>query len=420
MRHSGAWALAIAASACLPVSRAAEPDFGRLSGRIWSVGRDWRTVGATGETVGFRPLDEYLSVGWADVGVRGLNLDLLVRGRGDVRLEGSDDDEIDLLNARVVWKGALRGVDLAFGRQYLIWGNGYYNFDGVRLDWRPRGRWGALAFAGAPLGFQEHNRPASGGRTLGAGVSYERPLVERYALMVERQALSGDILRQRLAVDLRRTLGRRWEGYASADYNDGIGRWGDLLAGTRARFGRRLRLGAEWMRYLPDFPLDSIFNVFPVEPFTEARAEAGWEGRAGSGVWVRAGEQRFEHSSALRRSRPFVEVTLRPPRSKGRHLEATLFHASGYGGDRRGIRVSGGTSLWWPGWSIRGGADLHDFRNPYRLVEREKAVSAWGRVEWQSARRWNAWLEGRQQWSVLDRREFEAAAGAGLRFGGPG
>lgn len=417
-RGQGAFILGILLSAAPPQGAAAASEYGRLSGRLWAVGRDWRTVAATGEAAGFRPLDEYLSVAWADVGVRGLDLDLFMRGRGDLRREGGADDEVDIMSARIAWRGVRPGLDLTLGRQYLVWGHGYYNFDGLRLDWRWRRGWGVLAFAGSPLGFQEHASIRSDGRTVGAGVSFERPLLERYALIAERQTLGGDVTRQRLSIDLRRAFGLRLTGYGSADWNDALGRWGDVLAGVQARVSRRVRAGAEWMRYLPDFPLDSIFNFFPVEPFTESRVEAGWEGRAGSGAWLRAGRQRFERAAVRERDRAFVEITLRPPRRRGRWVEGTIFQVSGYGGDRRGARVSGGWPLPWRGLALRGGADLHDFRNPFRLVERDSAVSAWGRLEWQAPRGWSAWVEGRQQWSVLGRRELEAAAGAGLRFGG--
>lgn len=402
---------------CLAPAAAADAEYGRLSGRVWMVGRDYRTVGGPGGAVGLRPLDGYLSVTWADVGVRGFDMDLMLRGVADLRQEGAADDQVDLMSLRVLWRGARPGLDLTLGRQFLVWGNGYYNFDGLRVDWRWRRGWGALAFAGLPLGFQEHASLRSEGRTYGAGVSYERPLIERYVIMAERQTLDGDLSRQRLSVDLRRTFGLRVTGYGSADYNDALDRFGDVLAGVQARLGRHLRAGAEWMRYLPEFPLESIFNTFDVQPFTESRVEAGWEGSARSGAWVRVGRQRFERTDVRERERYFTELTLRPPRRRGPWIEATLFQVSGYGGDRRGARVSAGGPLPWRGLSIRGGADLHDFRNPFRLVERDEAVSAWGRVDWQAPRGWSAWVEGRQQWSVLGRREFEAAAGAGLRFG---
>jgi hypothetical protein len=36
------------------------------------------------------------------------------------------------------------------------WGNCYYNFDGLRLDWRWRRGWGAMAFADAPPSEEIH------------------------------------------------------------------------------------------------------------------------------------------------------------------------------------------------------------------------------------------------------------------------
>lgn len=397
---------------------AQNPDYGRVNGRLWAVGRGFRTVDASGGPVEFRPIDEYLSVDWADVGRRGVGFDLLMRSRDDLR-DDAPGSEVDLLSARLAWRGLRPGLDLTLGRQYLIWGNGYYNFDGLRLDWRWRRGWGAMAFAGAPLGFQEHGGVRGDGRTFGAGVSYERPFVERYVLMAERQSSDGEVEWERLSVDLRRSFGRRLEGYGSADYNAGLGRWGDSLAGARVRLGRRLRAGAEIFRYLPEFPLDSIFNLFPVQPFLETRVEAGWEADAGRGAWLRLGRQRFELSALSERDRPFIELTLRPLRRGSRWLEAGLFQVSGFGGSRRGGRLAGGIGLPWQGVSVRGGADLYDFRNPYRLTESHSLASAWGRLEWQAPRRWNLWLEGRQQWSVLRRRDFETAAGAGVRFGGP-
>ncbi len=396
----------------------AEPEYGRLSGRLWFVGREYRALGAPPDAVPIRPVDEYLSVAWADVGVRGLGMDLLMRGRGDWRQEGGADDEVEVMSARIAWRGLRPGLDLALGRQFLSWGSGYYNFDGLRLDWRaPRG-WGFLAFAGTPLGYQEHSAPRGEGRTLGAGVSYERAFVERYVLMAERQTLDGDVSRQRLSLDARRLFGARLSAYGSADYNDGLGCLGDVLAGARVRLSRRLRAGAEWLRYVPDFPLESIFNFFPVEPFNETRVELGHEGRQGSGAWLRVGRQRFERAAPRERDRRFAELTVRPRRAGAWWIEGALFQISGYGGDRRGARLGFGGALPWRGLSIRGGADLYDFRNPFRLVEREETVSAWGRLEWTAARGWNAWIEGRQHWSVLGRRDFEAAAGGGLRFGG--
>lgn len=224
-------------------------------------------------------------------------------GRGETLLDSVDGRQIDLLYGYVEGERLGGWVDLRAGRQFEASGLDWYVFDGAWVRVRTPAHLGVEAFSGlavdgtAMFGYSSYEldgtaqTPADDARStmFGAAVSVvDLRWVD--ARVAYRQTITPALLNQGIVnddgtvglssgVDQEivsataglRLLSGRLNPYGALRYNLATARVDDATAGISWTFTDRHTVRAQWIRTIPDFDLDSIFNVFSTTPFEDVR-----------------------------------------------------------------------------------------------------------------------------------------------------
>lgn len=227
------------------------------------------------------------------------------RSTGDARrlLESLDGRQIDLLYGYFEGQNIARWIDFRAGRQFEMSGLDFYAFDGGWVRARTPAHIAVEAFAGQQVdgtalfgfptfeldGTQGTPADASSSPMVGAGFSlsdvefadarfaYRRTwspaAVNRSVSDVSGSAGVGTVVDQEFvsASLALRLVDGRLSPFSAARYNLGTSRLDDLSAGVSWAMTDIHFIRALYLRTIPSFDLDSIFNVFAVEPFEDVR-----------------------------------------------------------------------------------------------------------------------------------------------------
>lgn len=214
-----------------------------------------------------------------------------------------DGRQIDLMFAYLEAENLRGMIDLRAGRQFEMSGLDWYAFDGAWMRLRTPVHLGLEAFGGfqvdgsALFGFPTFEldgtarSPADSKRSpmVGAAVS-ATGLRWLDARLAYRRTFSPASLNQQIlnddgstglagAVDQEvvslsvaaHAAEGRLSPYAALRYNLGTGRLDDVSVGLQLAYTPQHLLRAMYMRTRPAFDLDSIFNVFNLQAFEDAR-----------------------------------------------------------------------------------------------------------------------------------------------------
>lgn len=220
-----------------------------------------------------------------------------------LRITEVDDRQIDLLYGYLEGRQIGRWVDFKLGRQFEMSGLDWYVFDGGWLRVRTPAKFGVEVFGGfavdgtALFGYPTFEldgtsqTPADRARSpmIGAAISTNPGLKWVDARIAYRRQGSPAVVNADIetedgtglatgadqelisaAVALRLVDGKVSPD-ASARYNLGTGRLDDVNVGIRWNITSMHMVRAHYLRTLPSFDLDSIFNVFSATAFEDAR-----------------------------------------------------------------------------------------------------------------------------------------------------
>ena len=214
-----------------------------------------------------------------------------------------DGRQIDIMFAYLEADNLRGMLDLRVGRQFEMSGLDWYAFDGAWMRLRTPVHLGIEAFGGfqvdgtALFGFPTFeldgtaNNPADSKRSpmVGAAVSAVglRWLDARlaYRRTFSPYAVNKDIVNDDGSAGLTSAVDQeivslsvaanvadgRLSPYTALRYNLGTGRLDDVSAGLQLAFTPQHLLRVAYMRTRPAFDLDSIFNVFNLQAFEDAR-----------------------------------------------------------------------------------------------------------------------------------------------------
>jgi hypothetical protein len=218
-------------------------------------------------------------------------------------LESLDGRQIDLLYGYFEGQNIARWIDFRAGRQFEMSGLDFYAFDGGWIRARTPAHIAVEAFAGQQVdgtalfgfptfeldGTQGTPADASNSPMVGAGFSladvrfadarfaYRRTwspaAVNRTVADVPGDSGVGTVVDQELisaSVSLRLADGRL-APFSAGRYNLGTNRVDDLSGGVAWALTEMHFVRAFYLRTIPSFDLDSIFNVFALEPFEDVR-----------------------------------------------------------------------------------------------------------------------------------------------------
>lgn len=214
-----------------------------------------------------------------------------------------DGRQIDLMFAYLEAENLRGMIDLRAGRQFEMSGLDWYAFDGAWMRLRTPVHLGLEAFGGfqvdggALFGFPTFeldgtaNTPADrkrspmvgaavsavGLRWLDARLAYRRTFspasLNQKILNDDGSAGLGSAIDQEIVsftVAANAAQGKL-SPYAALRYNLGTGRLDDVSVGLQLAYTPQHVLRAMYMRTRPVFDLDSIFNVFNIQAFEDAR-----------------------------------------------------------------------------------------------------------------------------------------------------
>jgi len=214
-----------------------------------------------------------------------------------------DGRQIDIMFAYLEADNLRGMIDLRAGRQFEMSGLDWYAFDGAWLRLRTPVHLGLEAFGGfqvdgsALFGFPTFeldgtaNTPADSKRSpmVGAAVSavglrwldarlaYRRTfspasLNEKILNDDGTAGLAGAVDQEFVSLTVAANAAQgRLSPYAALRYNLGTGHLDDLSIGLQLAYTPQHLLRAMYMRTRPVFDLDSIFNVFNLQAFEDAR-----------------------------------------------------------------------------------------------------------------------------------------------------
>lgn len=320
--------LGVAGSVALPCARAQASE---VRMRTQTVGEGYmvRLPGPGGQLVGRRRLAQYVNLGVFGIlppkrpkDIRRdpkdgqLHIVSSMRIRHDFGtftrratqdagrlLQSLDGRQIDLLFGYLEGREIGRWVDFRLGRQFEMSGLDFYAFDGAWLRVRTPAHIAVETFAGqqvdgtAVFGYPTfeldgtQGTPADRSRSPMVGAAFGLDGV-RFAELrfAYRRTWSPASLNESIAdvpgeggvgtvVDqefitvtsaLRLAKGKL-SPFGAGRYNLGTARVDDLSAGVSWKFTPIHSLRAFYLRTIPSFDLDSIFNVFALEPFEDVR-----------------------------------------------------------------------------------------------------------------------------------------------------
>jgi hypothetical protein len=218
-------------------------------------------------------------------------------------LESLDGRQIDLLFGYLEGDNLGGWIDFRAGRQFEMSGLDFYVFDGGWLRARTPAYIAAEVFGGltvdgsAAFGFPTFeldgtqgtgadnvSSPIAGGAFAATGVrwldarfayrrtwtpaSQGRDLVDSDGTLGLRPAVDQEIISATAALRLAKG---KFSPFVASRYNLGTARLDDLTAGVMWNFTELHSIRAQYLRTIPAFDLDSIFNVFSVTPFEDIR-----------------------------------------------------------------------------------------------------------------------------------------------------
>lgn len=301
-------------------------------------------------------------------------------------VDAVDTRQIDLLFGYLQGRNLGGWVDTRIGRQYEMSGLDWYAFDGGYVRIRTPAHFAVETFGGfavdgsAMFGYPDHEldgtaRDRSDGAVspmIGAALSladlswadarfaYRRTFtpasVNPDAIDPDGTGLSPGVDQEIVSGSFALRLAKgRVSPYVATRYSLGTARLDDLTVGASWAITPLHSVRAVYLRTIPTFDLDSIFNVFAVEPFEDMRVV--YQVRPGP-AWTLAarGQVRVFHDATTgvhgtdpRRDRPVgagggASATYRRPRFSMR-LDA--FGLGGEGGLRTGGSVDTRTLLAW-------------------------------------------------------------------------
>jgi hypothetical protein len=218
-------------------------------------------------------------------------------------LESLDGRQIDLLYGYFEGQNIARWIDFRAGRQFEMSGLDFYAFDGGWIRVRTPAHIAVEAFAGQQVdgtaifgyptfeldGTQGTPADDSSSPMVGAGFSladldfidarfaYRRTwspaAVNQSVADVPGSGGVGTVVDQEFisASASLRLVDGRLSPFSAARYNIATSRVDDLSAGVAWALTEMHFIRALYLRTIPSFDLDSIFNVFAIEPFEDVR-----------------------------------------------------------------------------------------------------------------------------------------------------
>lgn len=224
-------------------------------------------------------------------------------GDAQALLRAQDGRQIDLLFGYLEGENLGGHVDLRLGRQFEMSGLDFYAFDGGWVRVRTPAHLAVEAFGGlqvdgsAVFGFPTFELDGTNGSgadtvsspMVGAAIALDDVKFMDARIAYRRTWTPASLGKDELDSD--GTLGLRpgvdqeiWSGtlalrladgklspFGSARYNLGTSRLDDLGAGLTWNLTELHTVRAQYLRTIPAFDLDSIFNVFSVTPFEDVR-----------------------------------------------------------------------------------------------------------------------------------------------------
>ncbi|MCH9687829.1 MAG: hypothetical protein K0V04_40740 [Deltaproteobacteria bacterium] len=336
-------------------------------------------------------------------------------GTADALLQSVDGRQIDLLYGYLEGDNLGGWIDFRLGRQFEMSGLDFYAFDGGWLRVRTPAHIAVEAFGGlsvdgtAVFGFPTFELDGTANTdadrvsspTIGAAVSLADVKFMDARIAYRRtwtpSSFGNDLVDSDGSLGLAPGVDQElWSGtvalrladgklspYAATRYNLGTSRLDDVSAGVRWALTELHTVRAQYLRTIPAFDLDSIFNVFSVTPFEDVRMV--YEVRPGPRWRLNARFQgRFFHEQTTGPlgTEPDNAVNFGGGGGAGATYQrrrigvrADAFGLGGEGGVRAGATLDTRTHVWYDRLALDGRAYVLYYRDELNAARRGYSVA---------------------------------------------
>ena len=402
------------AAAHVPPARA---EFG---GNVSMVARAFdklETLDGLQRCVSYRPVDMYTRLSWDDLGKRhAWAIDTSVRyrldwGTGKVQ----DDHDLDVLIARATWRSPSRLLGLQLGRIQSVTGLGWKSFDGARLDFPKLPHLRVFVVAGLPVELAESGAPDTGSFTWGTGVVGMFPHHGSIGVDYELRRF-GDLTTEETAgFDAAAQFGNTHVA-VNADFDMVMDEFGETALVLGQDIARKHHVEARVVRVQPVTPIDSVFAVFDVNGYDEARL--AYEFNADSGLSIGGAISREDYVDTELTGDQDIDRVSATARWNGHHEarhRSELSWLDGWTGSRLALRHDSDWGLT-PRLRIGLGASFQEFENFARLTASDQIYAVRTRLVHDHDGRWSVGAEI-EQYFGRERDTLRGMLTVGARFG---
>lgn len=263
-----------------------------LSGRYSMLFRKSQFPASDGRRVEFEPLTHFFDLNLYKIGDRNLSFFASLRHVDDL---SSDFDSDRVLYAYVDAGDPQRGLSLNLGRQLITHGLDFVRADAAKLAYAGLGPFNVEGYLGLPVPPRE-SKSRSGDLAAGWRVSWRPRAGTFLALGYDRQERESDLSQERIGFDFSHELISWVHTYANTSYNIPLEQMSEALGGVLLRLTPAADVRLEYQRFEPEFDLDSIFNVFNVNPYDALRGRLTYRFRPTLSTFFQVERQFFERT----------------------------------------------------------------------------------------------------------------------------
>lgn len=350
----------------------------------------------------WRPLDEILHLSVEDWGGRGAwSFTTDMRGRIDVGGGPGTQSDFQVLLADVGWRSKSGAIEVHLGRLSSTVGLGWHAYDGARVDFDGAEHVRGFAYAGLPQPWGSLKEPGADDGdpatldadwTLGAGLALVAPRHGTFGLDYEVSRAGSVTVWEVLGADLSFGTGA-FRVSANTDYSLVTEEHHDTAVELQGTIDGRHVVTGRYTRVLPIFAIDTIWNVFEVNPYDEVRVSYEHRGRKRlqwGGYVSHESYEETEYDGPQDMRHAAATFTYAAPRHGKFRTE--LGWQEGWASDRLTLRSDADWDLT-PRWRAGAGLSVGRYENAYRLGESDELWSLRARVQHDHAGRWNLAIE---------------------------
>lgn len=329
-----------------------------LRGNSVTIFRSYEVENVEDRDEAFLPLTQYLQFNITNIGGREISFYSDTRAVMDL---GGEREFLDVLTATLDWKNFVKQVDLHLGRQYILWGQGFFSIDGLQVNVNDIGPFSFDMFGGLPVRKLREREREKGDGAWGGRISLTGFPDTTLGISYERQEFQSDLSEEKVGIDFGQWLLDRFNFYGNTTYNIGLDQFEESLIGGKIVITKSLDFSGEYFRFIPTFELEEIFNIFDIEPYYEISGQVNYKVFNWLEIFARYGKQFYADTPAADDDNDRIVLGGDIFFPNDGNLSFAFSIGEGFGGVRRGVELSGYRYFFNNSLRLGGGVNLFNY-----------------------------------------------------------